>query len=649
MGEARLYAGPERPEKDSGALVVRWEERDVGPGEISLPAWLDGQLVRIRSEHMAWAYETGLELGPRLECGEALSMWWTSLLYERHPKMSPQLYPVYKLRALELLLAERGCTSLRLFGGDARLAKTLAAFCRRAGIAFTRVGRSEKAGGGSLLRRLYMAAPAPARALARLAHWLVTVRRLLPFPPPPEADGAAGHGGPGGLGEPGGQGGGSALIAVYFPNIDLHAAGAGRFVSRYWESLHELLNRHAGERHFVRWLFIRFPSPGLDLRQCLALRDSFCRNGADGLSFRYLEEYLGTGDIFAAIWRWLRLCAASLGISAAGRFCLPGSGMNFWRYAREDYAESFRGWRCLERCLQNRAFRRMAKSLGPQRFILYPLENCPWERMLVSAAREQKSLADCPIIGAQHSSVRRTDFRYFDDPRTFSGPCARFQPDILAANGESALRQLLENGMPPERIARVEALRYLYLSGRVQAKANPPGLSPAQPGEPLADGPRPRLLLLSSFFGDETEALLELFARAWHAGLLARYAVTVKPHPCYPVEERLKSLLGAHFGRLRLASGPIGLELTPGTRVWAANSTTAALDAALRGLPLMVALPRGDFDLCPIQDIPGLARCATLDDVRGLLPGLAAPAVPPDYMDLDPALPAWRRLLRLEN
>ena len=68
----------------------------------------------------------------------------------------------------------------------------------------------------------------------------------------------------------------------------------------------------------------------------------------------------------------------------------------------------------------------------------FPLENCPWERMLTVAMREAGAAATpCsepaagPVIGAQHSTVRPTDFRYFDDPRTFTPPCDAFQPDAV--------------------------------------------------------------------------------------------------------------------------------------------------------------------------------------------------------------------------
>lgn len=79
--------------------------------------------------------------------------------------------------------------------------------------------------------------------------------------------------------------------------------------------------------------------------------------------------------------------------------------------------------------------------------------------------------------------------------------------------------------------------------------------------------------------------------------------------------------------------------------VWASNSTTAALEAALKGLPVMVMLPSDDFDLCPLQDVPELPRTGDLEDVRLAGNGGALDLTP--IIWTDPELPRWRQLLGL--
>ena len=644
-GKAETESGQALPER----LVAHWDGWEAPNGEISLSARLRDELTTIRAEHMAWAHDLGrMRVGGRevqqhLRCGEKLSMWWCSLLYERHPKMTPGLYTVYKLRALERLMDEGGFASLRVFGGDEDLRDALARMCKSGHRLFAENSEApvplEPA--RSLLRKVYDATPPPLRALARYAHWWWTVRRHMPpvsaKSPLPPAQGQA------------------ATIATYFPNVDMKAAENGRYRSRYWESLHDALNATAGVEaqeqgsagkhaqtagHFVRWLFIRFPAPQLSLAQCIALRDRFRREGRDGASFHYLEEFLTTGDLIAALFRYARLCLASLRLEKEARaaFRFAGSQIDFWAYLGPYWAESFRGWRCLERCLQHRAFKRYAATAGPQRWTLFPLENCPWERMLTQAMHEADN---GPVIGAQHSTIRPTDFRYFDDPRTFTGELAEFQPDMVRGNGQSACSQWREAGVPAERLGEVEALRYLYLAHNdaQNATAASHNSTPA---------PR-RLLAVTSFFADETEAHLALLARSLHAGLLDGWEIRVKPHPYLPVQERLHALLGRRALDVQVVDGPIADQLAPGVVVWASNSTTVALEAAIKGLPVVAMLPTDDFDLCPLQDVASLPRTGSVDDVACALRTAAPLHLPPEYLDLNVDLPRWETLLHLRG
>ena len=501
MKELTLLADSRAPlafHLETSAAVAHWNLRDVPGDHISLPALCDARLTEIRREHAAWACRTGLRpvegalLHEHFQAGEKLSMWWCSLLYERHPKMTPLLYEIYKLRTLEHLLDEGGFTALRLVGGDDRLCETLLALCQATGRQFAdyhdpkcRDGRYR-----SRLRRIYEACPSLLRAAGRFLHWWFRVRLplrprggALPTLPPAHVT--------------------TGTIATYFPNVDMEAAAAGRFRSRYWEGLHDALCA-AAARTPVRWLFIRFPSPQMDLAGCIRMRDRLRAARQDGVSFHYLEEFLTTADLRAAWKRFLRLAWTSRRLEASMReLCrFEGSRLNFWAYMAEDWAETFRGWRCLERCLQQRGIDNYVKAAGPQRWFTFPLENCPWERMLTHAAHTTPG-AGGPVYGAQHSTIRPTDFRYFDDPVTFTdSACAPFQPDRICANGQGALRQWQAAGVPQERLELVEALRYMYL---VDARKS---AVPPQEGQT-----HHRLLVVTGFFADETADHVRLLAR----------------------------------------------------------------------------------------------------------------------------------------
>lgn len=615
------------------ALVAVWDKGSVPEGRISIPVELNRRLLPIRDELAAWTYESGCVrvqgklLEEHLRAGDNLSMWWCSTLVEKHPKVTRNLFPALKLRALELLMEEKGVTRLELrksAAADPWMEDVLSRFCQATGRSFVarilpEENKRRPAGWKARLKELYYSLPAPAKAVARFPAWLWIVRRRLPrtaLPRPVLPDGTK-----------------PASIVTYFPNIDMAAAQNGRFRSRYWEKLHDALQAPQGAPHRVNWVFLYFPAPQCSFPDALRLRDRFRADGRDGASFHFLEEFLTTGDIWKSLVRFGKLLVSSRAVEPEVRelFHFPGSRMDLWPVLRENWEDSTRGWRALERCLMREAFRRYAEWAGPQDWTTFPQENCPWERMLCQSMHD----ADAgPVYGAQHSTVRPTDFRYFDDPRMINDPaCRRAMPELWLCNGTGARDALLAGHMPEDRAALVEALRYLYL-------APTSGEAPETPVKPT------RLLVVTSFFADETDAHLATLAACAKAGVLDDWQVMVKPHPYLPVVERLKTLYGSAEPP-KVVDGAIGKFLTPGTVVWASNSTTVALEAAFRKLPVLVQAAEDDVDLCPLQGLPGVITVRTPTDVAAALSAPQAPDLPPEYLALDPDLPRWRERLGL--
>ena len=129
----------------SGALVAVWDKGSVPDGRISIPVELNKRLLPIRDELAAWTYETGCArvqgklLEEHLRAGDNLSMWWCSTLVEKHPKVTHNLFPALKLRALEKLMEERGVTRLEVCkpaGIDPWMEDVLSRFCKDTGRSF---------------------------------------------------------------------------------------------------------------------------------------------------------------------------------------------------------------------------------------------------------------------------------------------------------------------------------------------------------------------------------------------------------------------------------------------------------------------------------------------------------------------------------
>lgn len=648
-------------------VVAHWARRNVPHGHLSVPALVEARFSDIRRGYVTWAHETGLSRPTRpgscapstsgrtlrelLTVGDTFSHWWLTTLAEKHPKICRNLYNVAKLRALELAIEQARADSVCAVTDDTVLAGILLRFCAATGRSCalhpgTGAGKGtgadspSSAGPRSARQRLaalYHGLPAPVQAMVRLGAWLLREKRLLPATP--EATGKAtlpAHPRPG-------------TVATYFPNIDVQAAGQGRLRSRYWEHLHDALDPEQGGMHGVTWLFIFEPTPHYALADAIRLRNVFRARQRDGIAFHFIEEFLTLPDIARQTLHYCRLAirAARLTRHMAGQCRLPDSHMDFWPYMERAWAESTRGWLGLQRRLMRAAFRRYAAVCAPQEWTLLPMENHPWEKALAHAMHEARR---GPVYGAQHSTVRPTDLRYYEDPRAFTEPdAAATLPDLMCCNGQGALGHMRDAGMPAGRLGEIEALRYLYLA---DAASGAPPAAPAHaspPFPPDGDG-TPTLLVATSFFPDETDNQLDVLAAAARAGMLDGHDVVIKPHPNLPVEARL----AARFlsgGAPRVVTTPVARLLAAGPRtvvVWASNSTTVALEAACRRLPLMVQTAVNDFNMCPLLGVPGIVFVTTPEDLAAALAHPVPPDLPPDFLALDHGLPRWRRLLGMD-
>lgn len=664
---------PPHPQPESDGLppvVAHWARRNVPHGHLSVPALVETHFADIRREYITWAHETGLTRPARstrnlrelLAVGDTFSHWWFTTLAEKHPKICRNLYEVTKLRALELAVEDARADSVCAVTDDTMLANVLLRFCAATGRRFelhsagnaTDAETAADAGPRSPKQRLaalYYRLPAPVQAVARLGAWLLREKRLLPAAP--EATGKAAlpaHPRPG-------------TVATYFPNIDVQAAKQGRLRSRYWESLHDALDPQQGGVHGVTWLFIFEPTPHYSLADAIRLRDEFRARKQDGIAFHFIEEFLTPAAIAREVLHYCRMAlrAARLTRHVAGQCRLPGSRMDFWPYMERNWAESTRGWLGLQRRLMRAAFRQYAAVCAPQEWTIFPMENHPWEKSLTHAMHEARR---GPVYGTQHSTVRPTDLRYYEDARAFAEPdAAATLPDLLCCNGQGALGHMRDAGMPDERLGEIEALRYLYLADVAQGAASTmtPGAASGAAPETTAAAPsddasapassaapgKPTLLVVTSFFSDETDNQLDVLAAAALAGTLDGYDVVVKPHPNLPVEGRLAARFPGG-GVPRVVNTPVAQLLVPGPCgliVWAANSTTVALEAAYQRLPLLVQTAANDFNMCPLLGVPGTAFVATADDLAAALAHPAPPDLPPGFLALDRGLPRWRKLL----
>ncbi|WP_459950498.1 TIGR04326 family surface carbohydrate biosynthesis protein [Denitratisoma sp. agr-D3] len=603
---------------DLGELVVLAGQHDAPPGSISLPAYLDTHGDALRAAYVAFIHELGAQdvqgrsLAAALTDHEGFSYWWMTHLAEKSPFKSPRIYDCLRLLGLEMLMRESAAQAscLVLYGGDVALSTTLASFCGRRGLAF-RHQPVAAIGKPSLLSRLHHALPWRLKGLLSMRHWL---RRWS----------LRGLSSPAWFTKPKGV-----LFCSYFFNLDGQRADAGSFYSRQWELLPAQLQRDGWR---LNWLHHMLLLPGIrSVREALEKAMSFNADGAGQGCHSFVESQLSVRLIAGAALEWLRIGQRASKLRPWLSFVPAGSQLDLWPLLEDDWETSLTGSVGLANCIWRRLFDQTLLTMPAQAGAFYLWENQGWEVAFLHAwRRHQRS----QVIGFPHATTAFWHVNNFDDPRLFADnnvDATKPLPDLLAVSGPMAWHMFVQSGYPSARMAPVEAVRFLHLLQR------PPTLQrhPRKIGKPL------KILLLGDFSREQSRAMgacLAHAARMWGGQM----ELTVKPHPITLLGSQ--DLLGLSF---TLSDRPLGDILQEFDLAFASNSSSAALDAWLYGVPVAVFLDDSSLNHSPMRGAPG--ACFVSNGVqlaRVLAEGVEHPPMPVgEFFWLDGSLYRWRQLV----
>ena len=598
-------------------IIAHWSELVVDHGHVSIPLEVERKAKGLRKEYLSWVYELGnLEIDNKsirefLKLDQSCSFWWMTLIAEKSPFKSPIIHDVLKLRVLEELYFERNACGIILFSSNQALHETLSAWCHSLGHPYQRVVRSV-----SRTRtddaRWYHRVPHWIRAVGSVIRWWWKIARhvgrapLLPDAP------------------------GQATVVTYFPNIDLDQAASNIFHSHYWGKLHDLLDRYEGT---INWLWMFQEQAYLPITESVLLRDRLNESLIGKHRFYFLEEFIGSKAVWKAIRKFAELFTKGIRLQMNGirsGFQFSGSCMNFWPFLKEDWYRSVFGRVAMEGCLWLSAFEEISRRFPQQQWCLFPYEGQAWERALTTAwCRNQGTRS----IGAQHSTVSLMDLRYFEDPRAYANDVNSVPlPSIVAVNGEGPLDLLGASGFPMDRLTVVEAVRYLYLEGKRNLAAA------------VHTRLKKTLLIITGYLELQNDFQLGLLVEASKLGALVGYEkIVIKPHPYCSVDSTLSDIsLGV---QIEIKHESLSNLWDKADVVYAANSTSAALESLVYGLPTIVAIASDAINLSPLFGIMSSTFVSNVDELADRLRTPLIEMTSRDYFLLDKRLMYWRALL----
>jgi surface carbohydrate biosynthesis protein (TIGR04326 family) len=605
--------------------LLYWRRFDQREPASSIPRYLEEHADRLKKKYLAFIHDlgeyrvAGRRVIDHLDAGDGFSFWWMTLLAEKSPFKSPRIYDCLRLLALEeILLADRPGT-LTLSSSDRALVQSISRLCRNMGIRF----RTEQPSGTSrrrmALRAVYDSLPSWLQGLLSLRH---TLRRWpLRRVGVPRWYSSAND----------------CFICSYFIHLDQQQCAQGRFYSRHWEGLPKSLHDDGRNINWMQLFLISEVVP--DVETGIAWVRDFNRDAANQGLHTFLESYLTPLRVARAMRLWLWLIRVNWRLrNIRSAFDVSGSSVWLWPVLRGDWHSSLNGPVAMSNCLNVTLFDDAVAAMPRQHQGLYLFENQAWEKALLRAWRRH---GHGEIIGVQHATVPYWHLYYFDDPRSLrpGGNCRLPLPDGIAVNGDVAWEAFAGGGYPAEKLMKVEALRYLYLY-KVAADAR---RESSESG--WHRGSRPlRVLVVGDMIPASMDSLLRLLQDTVRQ-IPSRYEFTLKPHPGYAVD--LSRFPGLTIARTNESLAKL---LGDYDAALAANSTSAAVDAYVARLPVIVAVDGGSLNLSPLRGRPGASFVSTSEDLAKALESVAGgfeadECNHEDFFYLCPDLQRWRRVL----
>ncbi|MDQ6770733.1 MAG: hypothetical protein M3Z54_12185 [Gemmatimonadota bacterium] len=610
-------SGDDLPE--NAGQVYLWNGYGETDSVHSVLQYVEAHSERLRGKYLGWIQElgeheiAGTRLIDALMLEDGFSYWWMTLLVEKSLWKSPSITDAIRVLALEEIVVQRAPGEVVLVSTNRKLHEVILELCCTLGIQYRWEKTVDRRTGRLSLRAVFVRLPVPVQALITFvlyvwARW--PLRR---------ARSAGWFGGDRSL-----------FFCSYFFNIDFEQSKEGRFRSRYWGNLLAVFER--ADLH-ANWLQLYLPHAAIPTAEAsLEHLGRFNQRGSGQEFHTFLDAYLSWPIVFSVMRRWLSLNARYRGLRTIKAAFRPrGSRMTLWPLLQGDWEASMRGSPALINLLWIELFDRALGDAPRQGKGVYLCENQGWERAFIHAWRKH---GHGELIAVPHATVRFWDLRYVADPRTFRsfGAGQLPQPDCVALNGPAAVSAYLNAGFPGNSIRECEALRYIHATP-VYGQGRPV----SRRGDTF------RLLVLTDYLPASTKSMLKLLEAA-SAKLHPQPTYTVKPHPHVTIDPaEFKSL------RLDVTTEPLEKILPDFAVAYSANMTSAALDAYLAGLEVIVMLDDTQLNLSPLRGQSGVTFVST---PRELLAALDRAHEHPeskannmDFFFLDPALPRWSRLL----
>jgi surface carbohydrate biosynthesis protein (TIGR04326 family) len=613
-----LWDSTDQPTEHDG-LIYTWNGYKEKDSIHSLMRYVELHGEVLRRKYISFIHDLGeaevkgKKLKMHLDIGDGFSLWWMSLLAEKSFWKSPSIDTIVRLFALEEIVLHQQPKNFILVSANQSLHQALSSFCQNRSIAYEWERLPSSFSQKWALKRIYYALPHPAQALIGL------VRYIWHRWPLRKAEKPAWFEGPKSL-----------FFCSYFAQLTFKDDNV-QFYSRFWGDLCGLMRRQGFSGN---WLQLYYPHDAVPSPQvALNWVQRFNQQSRREQGFHtFLGAYLSWSVVLRVLKHWLRLLCICWRLNEVKHAFRPqGSHLSLWPVMREDWYASVCGSVAIDNLLYIELFDRALSDIPHQEKGFYLCENIAWERALIHAWRKQ---GHGQLIAVAHGVVRFWDMRHFHDPRTLrsSEPYLMPQADLTVLNGKAAVNTYLSVDYPKETIVEGEALRHGYLS-----KLMPNSSSSRKNRDEI------KVLILGDFMPSGTIKMMKMLESAvLHTPTRINY--TVKPHPYYTVKPSDYPSLN-----LKIVMDPLEEILGDFDIAYSTNLTSAAVEAYITGLQVVVMLNETELNYSPLRGQPDVPFVSSPEELakalQSALQNMDRKPVSNDFFFLDPELSRWSNLL----
>ena len=604
---------------NSATNILLWKSYIEKKGLFSLPKYLEENSEEFRARYLSFIADVGESkiddqtLTQDLNIGDEISYWWMSTIAEKSPFKTHSIYQCLLIIALEEFLIEFDVKEVVFESKNPNLNEAVESLCFDLDIEFSSrlfgVNRQ-------LLNRVFNPLPAEINGLLTFLKRAISRWRLIGMAKPLWKNGNR-----------------SVFFFSYFINLDTKQADNGSFFSQFWNVLPSNL---ANDGWTVNWLHHYLPSQMTPTtkkgRGWLRLFNQDEKN--QGLH-AFLDNYLTVNVFFNAMKSWFFLSLAARKVKKLkNRFKIKDSSVDLWPILKEDWYKSTSGSIAASNCLWVSLFDSMLSQIPRQELGLYLNENQSWELAMLVAWKKH---GHKKIIGVQHATVPFWHLYYFNDVRAFKrGKDDMPLPDQLAVNGTESFKAFKSSGYPENKLVKVEALRYLDSSQDLPSKILKEGNNV---NEDLLN-----ILVLGDLNPKGMDRFLKIIEKVYQNNSL-NLLISLKPHPAHQV-------VLSDYPQLKMdiVTDPLEKILEEYNVVISANSTSAALEAYLAGLRVVIILDGSDFNLSPLRGNSDVPFIVNSEELEGFLQGLedirSNNLVKNNFFFQEVNIPRWTKLLK---